>query len=292
MSKKKHTLDIVIVNYNSSFWLKKTLQSLDAQYLQSTKLVVTVWVVDNGSTDDSRTMLAEEFSWTNSLLLEDNYGFAYANNRAIEQSSGKFVMLLNSDMELTELSNIDQLVHQLAADTTTAAITPKVVFQNGNLDPACHRGEPTLWNSFCYFAGLSRLFPQNPLFSEYHQTYKDMTTAHTISACSGAALLTKRSVIETIGLLDEQFFMYAEDLDWCKRMRDAGFTIMYQPSVSIIHHKYKSGIKSSSQKIAKKTRKHFWETMLQYFDKHYAQKYPRFVRTVLRYVVALKKEST
>ena len=103
-------------------------------------------------------------------------------------------------------------------------------------------------------------------------------------------MIVRNSAIKKVGMLDEQFFMYAEDLDWCKRFRDAGYKIVFYPGVKVIHHKYKSGIKSSNKKTASVTQKFFYDTMLQYYDKHYGDKYPKFVRNLLRYFIFIKKD--
>jgi GT2 family glycosyltransferase len=133
------------------------------------------------------------------------------------------------------------------------------------------------------------MFPSNRFFSGYHHYFKDLQSIHLIDACSGAAMLVRQETISKVGLLDEQFFMYAEDLDWCKRFRQAGFSIVYNPEVVLVHHKNKSGIKSSSQKLARKTKTHFYDTMLQYYDKHYGPVYPKFVRTLLKVIITIKK---
>jgi len=95
--------------------------------------------------------------------------------------------------------------------------------------------------------------------------------------------------MDAIGYLDEKFFMYAEDLDWCLRVRNHGYQIIYQPEVKVTHHKYKSGIKSASKQIAKNTNRYFYDTMLGYYDKHYLNKYPKFIRTLIRYFITIKK---
>lgn len=285
----KKKLGILIVSYNGAFWLKKTLTTLKQHYLDTSTYAVDVLVVDNNSTDDTRAMLTEEFNWVESIFLDQNNGFSYANNRGIERMNHEYIMLLNPDTECTEESNFDKLIKYLDAHKKIGVLTPKITFLDGELEPACHRGEPTPWNSLCYMTGLSRLFPRWPLFAGYHQSYKDLDTIHEIDACTGAAMIVRQSVIERVGMLDEQFFMYAEDLDWCKRIREAGYAIVYNPDATIIHHKYKSGIKSSSQKIAKKTKKYLYETMLQYYDKHYAEQYPRFVRSLLHLLIVIKK---
>ncbi len=282
-------LEIIIVNYNSQFWLKKTLTSLKEAYLDKTKAKVKVTVVDNGSEDDSLKMLRREYRWVEIIELGQNYGFAYANNRALEKSRAKYVMLLNSDVEFTSQSNLDILLEFIEAHPQVAVISPRVEFTNGEIDPASHRGEPSLWPSITYMLGLESLFPKSKLFGQYHQFYKDLSSIHTVDAVSGAAMIVRQAAIAEVGLLDERFFMYAEDLDWCKRFREASYQIIFHPEVKVIHHKNKSGIKSSSQKIARKTRRYFYDTMLQYYDKHYKDLYPSFFRSVIKYILVIKK---
>lgn len=286
---KQADLEIIIVNYNSQFWLKKTLSSLKEFYLDKTKNKVVVTVVDNASEDDSLKMVGREFRWVNTIKLKENFGFAVANNAALRETKAKYVMLLNSDVEFTQKSNLDYLLKFLDDKPKVGVITPRVEFTNGEIDPACHRGEPNIWASFTYMTNLEKLFPTSKIFAGYHQTYKNLRTIHTIDACTGAAMITRGELLEDIGLLDERFFMYAEDLDWCKRFREAGFLVVYNPEVIVIHHKNKSGIKSSSQKIARNTRKHFFDTMLQYYDKHYLESYPKFVRNIIKYILVIKK---
>lgn len=287
--KKNPDLEIIIVNYNSEFWLRKTLSSLNEFYLQKTSLDVVVSVVDNASTDTSIEVVKKQFPWVKLTILESNKGFAFANNVALKETKAKYAMLLNSDVECTEKSNFDILIQKLENTPKIGVITPRVEFTTGDIDPACHRGEPTPWASVCYFLKLESAFPNSKIFAQYHQTYKNLYEQHTIDACSGAAMIIRVSALSEVGLLDERFFMYAEDLDWCKRFRQKKYTILYEPSVTVIHHKYKSGIKSSSQKLSKNTRKHFYSTMLQYYDKHYGKRYPRFVRTIIKYITLLKK---
>lgn len=282
-------LEIIILTFNSEFWLKKTLSSLKTYYLKNTKRSVTVTVVDNNSEDSTINMLQSEYEWVKRIELHKNLGFAAANNIAVAQSKAEYVMLLNSDVECTSESDFDLLLEYMDEHPNVGIISPKINFKNGLIDPACHRGEPTPWASLTYFLGFENLFPNSKVFSQYHQWYKVLDTIHTIDACSGAAMILRNSVLKKVGLMDEQFFMYAEDLDWCKRIREAGFSVIFYPFVSIIHHKYKSGIKGSSVQIARKTRRHFYDTMLQYYDKHYRQTYPEIVRNIIKYFIIIKK---
>lgn len=285
-------LEIIILTYNSEFWLKKTLNTLKRYYLDVTKLRVTVTVVDNNSEDNTIAVLQQDYSWVKRVELHKNVGFAAANNIALSQITAPYVMLLNSDVESTSNSNLDEVIEYMNEHPRVGVTTPRLEFKNGLIDPASHRGEPTLWASLTYFLGLEKLFPHHEAFSQYHQWYKVTESIHTIDACSGAAMIIRSSLIKEVGLMDEQFFMYAEDLDWCKRIREAGYSIVFYPFVSLIHHKYKSGIKGTSIQIARKTRRHFYDTMLQYYDKHYRKSYPEFVRDIIKYFIIIKKGAT
>ena len=289
--KNKKDLSIIILNYNGQFWLKKLLPTLKKNYLKETRYKAEVVVVDNDSSDNSVELIKKDFKWVKLMESGRNGGFAFGNNVAIKGNSARYVMLLNSDTEfLKRESNLDELIEYMDQHKDTAIISPRVELSDGSIDPASHRGEPTLWASFTYFAKLEKLFPESKLFAQYHQGYKDLKQIHEIDACSGAAMIVRNTAIKKVGMLDEQFFMYAEDLDWCKRFRDAGYKIVFYPEVKIIHHKYKSGIKSSNKKTASVTQKFFYDTMLQYYDKHYKEKYPNFVRNLLRYFIFIKKD--
>lgn len=292
--KKNQQLDlsIIILNYNGQFWLKKLLPTLKKNYLDKTKYAVELIVVDNASTDDSVKIMRKDFKWATTIESGRNGGFAFGNNVAIKGNKARYVMLLNSDTEFLNngQSNLDKIIEYMDQNKDVAMTSPKVELGDGSLDPACHRGEPTPWASFTYFVGLENLFPKVKFFAEYHQSYKDLSTIHQIDACTGAAMIVRNSAIKKVGMLDDNFFMYAEDLDWCKRFRDAGYKIMFYPKIKIIHYKNKSGIKSSNKKTASITQQYFYKTMLQYYDKHYKDKYPKFLREIVKYFVLIKTD--
>lgn len=282
-------LSIVILSYNSQFWLKKTLETLKEFYLDHTEFKVETIVVDNNSPDDSVALVKKDFKWVRLIINPENSGFAAGNNIALKELKSRYYMLLNNDVQLTEKSNLDHLIKFMDHNPKVGVISPKVVLPSGGIDKASHRGEPTPWASLTYFIGLEKLFPKSPKFGQYHMTYKDLSTTHNIDACSGAAMIVRTSAMRKVGLLDEAFFMYAEDLDWCKRFRDARYQVVFYPEVEVIHHKYKSGIKSKSKGTASKTLGYFYDTMLQYYDKHYRADNPEIFRDLLRLFLFIKK---
>jgi len=281
-------LSIIILNYNGQCWLSKLLPSLKENYLQITRYSVEVVIVDNCSTDGSASFVSS-FDWVRLIESGYNGGFAYGNNIALKNNEARYVMLLNSDTEFSEdVSNLDRLIEYLDKYEEAGIITPKIELSNGCMDLACHRGEPTPWASFVYFMGLEKLFPESRFFAQYHQGYKNLNEIHEIDACTGAAMIVRNSAMKKVGLLDERFFIYAEDVDWCKRFRESGYKVVFDPEVRIIHHKFKSGIQNAELKIASETQAYFYRTMLQYYDKHYREKYPRLVRSFVKFVIEFK----
>lgn len=291
VSSRSPTVDltIIIVNFNGQFWLKKCLDSLKEYWLDTDRLTTKVVVVDNASSDDSVKIVKQTFKWVEVIRLPENRGFAAGNNVALKQADSKYVMLLNSDTELDTRSNLSILTTILKRKPKVGIVTPRLELTSGKIDPACHRGEPTLWASFSYLSGLARLFPSSKLFNTYHLGHLDTTTAHAVDACSGAAMVLRTRDLTKVGLLDEQFFMYAEDLDWCHRFREAGFEVWYQPDVVITHHKHKSGISSLNQPLKDSTGHFFYQTMVQYFEKHYQDTHPRWVHSLVKLAITLKQ---
>lgn len=280
----KIDLSIIILNYNTSDWLENVLRSIEEFSPQ--KSVFEVIVVDNASSDDSVAMVEEKFPSVRMVQSADNGGFAKGNNQGIEKAIGRYVMLLNSDAEFTENSDIDACIDYLDKHQQVAVLSPKLVLPDGGIDLASHRGEPTPWAAFTYMSGLEKLIPNSKTFGQYHQTWQNFDETHLIEACSGAAMVVRHEAIDEVGMLDEAFFMYAEDLDWCKRFREAGYQIVFFPKCQIIHYKYKSGQSKPSEQIVperflqipgfsakppvkNKARFHFYNTMKQYYTKHY-----------------------
>lgn len=281
-------LSIVILNYNTADWIEKVLRSIQSFPLQ--KYSTEIIVVDNNSTDHSVEVITSKFPEVKLIQSSENGGFSKGNNLGIKVATGSYIMLLNSDTEWTSQTQLDKALDYLHEHKDVGMLSPKLVLADGSIDLASHRGEPTPWAAFTYFSGLEKLVPNSKLFGRYHQTWKSFDEVHDIDACSAAGIIMPKVAIDKVGLLDERFFMYAEDLDWCKRFRDAGYKIIFFPHSMIIHHKYKSGFEKE-EKIdpeeflqipgfnkkktrSSKTKHHFYETMKQYYTKHYQESSP------------------
>jgi len=283
-----HDITILILNYNTSSLIKNLLESLDIFFLKKTILDVHITVIDNNSTDTSVEDLRSTYPDLDLIKNPENIGFGAGNNSGLRTAKSRYILLLNSDTEITTESHLEKLFEYAEKNENVAVITPQVLLDSGELDLACHRGEPTPWASLSYFLGLEKLFPKVLLFSGYHQLYKNLREIHDVDACSGAAFFVRTSAIKKVGYFDEEFFMYGEDLDLCRQFRDAGYRIVYDPSATVIHHKYQSGLKNANQKLAKKTSAYFYSTMVQYYDKYYRKHYPSVVRSALQLFIQMK----
>ena len=261
-------LSIVILNYNTRDLLYQTLSSIE------THLTHEIIVVDNASTDGSAEMVAKDFPQVKLVLNQQNHGFAAGNNIGLNISKGDFVMLLNSDTKIINPA-LDLLIKHLENHPKIGIITPKLLLADGSIDLACHRGFPKIANSLAYFLKLEEKFPNSKIFAGYHQTWKDFETTHEVDAVSGAAMIIRGEVIDQIGHLDEQFFMYAEDIDFCYRAKQNGWQIVYFPEAKVMRFKCQTGNNSENKNLQTETKRHFYQTMKQYFAKHYANKYPK-----------------
>lgn len=285
-------LSIVILNYNTKNLTLRAVRSA----VEKTTNDTTVVVVDNASTDGSVQVLEELSKTTNRLsitTLPKNIGFAGGNNVALRTITSTYIMLLNSDATIDTGSVADALDF-MDQYQDIGILAPYIRLPSGAIDPACHRGFPTPWNAFCYFSGLERLCAPIPVLNRltggYHQIWKRARTFHDIDACSGAAMIVRKSALDEVGLLDEQFFMYGEDLDWCYRFRMHEWRILFYPELTIMHTKHSSGIKptSSEARAAKQvTRAAFFDAMELFFRKHHRG--PTWIDTPVRIAIRLMK---
>ncbi|MBI4004668.1 glycosyltransferase family 2 protein [Candidatus Roizmanbacteria bacterium] len=290
-------LSIIILSYNTSEITRKCIESL-LQNLTDASLQTELIVIDNHSSDNSPYVI-EEFrktKWKNvvyrSMLLQNNLGYTRANNKGIEGSHGRYTLFLNSDV-LINTVDFNELVTFMDTSPKIGGLTVRVNLEDGGIDPASHRGLPTPWRSFCYFSGLERLFGHFPygnrLFGGYHLLYHNLRVAHEIDAPSGAFFMVRKNILDILKGFDERFFMYGEDIDLAYRMRQLGYTIYYYPKFTVTHLKYQSGLGNKNQKLRKKIRIHFYESMKIFYQKHYEARYPWLINQLVYLFITLKQ---
>ena len=267
-------ISVVILNFNTLNLTKLCLESLKRSKLGS--YTIEIIVCDNESTDGTLEMVKKEFPDVVRIQNKGNIGFAAGNNPGIKKAKGRYVLLLNSDTEV-EPNAIRSMIEFMDTHPKAGAATCKLLLMDGTMDPACHRGLPTPWNACMYYAKLEKLFPKVQLFSGYHQLYKDLSTMHEVDCISGAFFLVRREVVETIGLLDEDYFMYGEDIDWAYRIKKADWQIWFNPNVIVLHKKKQSGRSHSNRERRTRTQTFFITYNKLFYTKHYEKKYPRFI---------------
>lgn len=257
-----HPIDfsIIIVNYNVREFLRQALLSLRKALVH---VSAEIFVVDNASDDGSADMVAAEFPECVLIANAENLGFAAANNLALTQARGRFIVLLNPDTIVQEdtFTATREFMH---AHPDTGMMSCKVLNPDGTLQLACRRSFPTPWVAFTKLTGLSALFPGSKIFGRYNLTYLPEDETNEVEAISGSFMIVRREALAQVGLLDEDFFMYGEDLDWCYRMRAAGWQIHYFPGTQIVHFKGESSRRSSFDSV-----RIFYQAMGLFVKKHF-----------------------
>lgn len=265
-------LGIVIVNYNTRDLLRICLQTV---YASEGDLSLEVCVVDNGSGDGSPDVVASEFPQTHLIANPDNRGYSAANNQGLRafgypdgKNAPRFALLLNPDTRLPS-GALSGMAAFMDRHPDAGVAGPRLILEDGSLDLACRRSFPSPEVSFYRLFGLSRLFPRSRRFGRYNLTFLDPGQMTEVDAVVGAFMLVRREAIQTVGLLDETFFMYGEDLDWCYRIKSAGWKVYYNPAVEVLH------IKRAASRHSARAQVEFWQAMRYFYQKHYAPQTPR-----------------
>ena len=271
-------LSIIVVNYKTK---ELTLQTIDSIYKakQPEGKQETI-LIDNGSEDDTPAAVGKRFPQVKIIISNKNLGFAGGNNLGIRKAKGRYVLLLNSDTIISE-DTLVKMVDFMDSHSKVGLSTCRVDLFHKGIDPASHRGFPTPWAAFTYFLGLEKIFPHSRLFGQYHQGWKDLGKTHQIDSPVGAFFMIRKRALQQVGLLDETFFMYGEDLDLSYRIKQAGWQVVYTPITKITHLKGASGLKKKvANKITSEAKKQRVKTTISYFDamkifyrKHYRKKY-------------------
>lgn len=290
-------LSVIIVSFNTK---ELTLTCIDKlqKALAKGKLSAEIIVVDNDSHDGSAESLKALGNGKDIkvILNKENTGFGKPNNQGLAIAEGRYVLYLNSDVYVPEEAFLDALIKQMDENPLIGALTVRVNLTTGSIDPASHRGFPTVWRSLCYYAGLEKLTAKIPLlnrlFGGYHLTYLPLTTRHEIDTPTGAFFLARKDVLDVLKGFDEIFFMYGEDIDLSYRIKRLGYSIIYDPTFTVLHLKNQSGIKRKNNvTIQKKTRNYFYESMAIFYKKHYEQCYPRWINALVYAAINRKKSA-
>ena len=269
-------LSIVIVNYNVVFYLQqcllsveKALKGIDGQ----------IFVVDNNSVDGSCHMIRKHFPSVHVIENDSNIGFSKANNQAIKLSNSEYILLLNPDT-IVEESCFEKIMQYMDSHPAVGGLGVRMIDGNGKFLPESKRGFPSPKVAFFKLSGLSKLFPKSKHFNTYHLGYLDEHTIHEIDVLSGACMLLRKSVLDSIGLLDETYFMYGEDIDLSYRIIEAGYKNIYFPDTTIVHYKGKSTDKGSMNYVLM-----FYKAMKifaqKFFSKTHAQTFLLFINIAI-----------
>lgn len=255
-------LSIVIVNYRVPYFLEQCLLSVQKS---GQGMDMDIWVVDNNSGDGSVEYLRSRFPTVHFIANEENVGFSRANNQAIRISTGEYVLLLNPDTLIGE-STLRTVVDFMDAHPHAGGLGVKMLNAHGQFLPESKRGFPSPWVSFCKLSGLNKLFPRSRRFNGYHLGYLSHDEVHHVEVLAGAFMLMRRKALDEVGLLDERFFMYGEDIDLSYRLVQGGYDNFYYPT-PILHYK---GESSSVTDV--KYLRSFHGAMGLFFDKYYRGK--------------------
>ena len=288
-------LVVIILNYNTRELLRGCLQSLRVQV----GLNFVTCVVDNASSDGSADRVANDFPEVKLIRNPLNNGYPAGNNLGLrafsfpEAPQARYALLLNPDT-LVPQGALARMVNFADANPDIGVVGPKLLLMDGTLDKACRRSFPTPEVSFYRFSGLSKLFPNSKRFGRYNMSYLGIDEQADIDSVVGACMLVRAEAIQKVGLLDEQFFMYGEDLDWCLRIKQAappqpspvktgeGYKVVYYPTVTVHHVKRAA----SSQSV--KAQFEFQRAMWLFYKKHYRASTNKLVDFVVRQGLALR----
>ena len=282
-------LSIIVVVHNAFPFVDKCLGSLYKDNLKSTEIII----IDNASQEYGLARIKHKYPFVKYIRNKKNLGFAKAVNMGAKKSKGKYILYLNSDAIITDIDFRD-LINLMEMKKEIGALTVKVVLPTGEIDPASHRGFPTLWRSFTYFFGLEKLFFSipflNKIFGGYHLVNLNLNNIHEVDVITGAFLLTRREIVDKFGGFDEDYFAYGEDIEMAYQIKKLGYKIIYYPLWKVLHIKSVSGLKKKGNvMIRKKTSAYFYDSMKIFYRKHYAIDHNWLTNKLVYLAIDIKK---
>jgi GT2 family glycosyltransferase len=257
----KLAVSVIIVSWNARKYLLQCLASLTDQ---ACRYPMEIIVVDNASSDGSADAVAGSYPDVRLIRNPENVGFAKANNIGVAVSTGRYVCFVNSDVKVLP-DCISRLVEYCEEHAEVGMVGPRILGGNGNLQRSCH-GFPGVWNMFCRALALDSTFPRIKMFTGYCLSYWAQDSLRPVDILSGCFWLVRREALNQVGLLDEAFFMYAEDMDWCKRFWAHGWPVVFVPSAEAVHYGGASSSNSPVRFYIERQR-----ADLQYWRKHHSR---------------------
>jgi len=258
-------LSICIVTYKARAQLRECLDSVRAQ---CAGMVYEVIVVDNHSDDGTLEMLRANYREVQLISLPENQGYTHPMNLALRQGQGAYLLQLNPDTVILP-GSLQHLVQYMESHAQCGICTPKVLNRDGSMQWQCRRSEARPWDVIAYFARLSQLYPRDPRFSGYLMTYRDPDSLYEVEAVSGACMFIRRAVVAQVGYLDERYYAYQEDTDFCLRARRAGWKVTYLPTAHIIHYGAEGGTRIHPYHSAFEWHRSYYR----YYSRWFAQDY-------------------
>ncbi len=271
-------LSVVLLSYNTCALTEQALHSVRAA---TEGIEAEIFVVDNASHDGSADMVERAFPDVHLLRNTSNTGFAAGNNVALRQVRGRYVLLLNTDT-IVRVDTFRHLVDFMDRHPEAGAAGCKILNPDGTLQLDSRRGFPTPLAAFCKMSGLSRFFPNHLTIARYNMTFLDPEECAEVDVLSGSCMLVRKEAMDEVGLLDEDYFMYGEDIDWCYRIHRAGWKIFYTPSTEIVHFRGESGRGVPLRILYRKSK-----AMSIFVDKHMKERYRFFPPWILHIGIAL-----
>ena len=279
MTEERLKISVIIVNYNVEYFLE---QCLNSTFKALEKVNGEVFVVDNNSIDGSVDMVGEKFPQVHLIANKENTGFSKANNQAMRIAKGEYILLLNPDTVVEE-DTFSKCVAFMDQHPDAGGLGVRMVDGKGIFLPESKRGLPTPAAAFYKIFGISRLFPKSRRFSKYHLGYLDEFETNEVDVLSGAFMLMRKETLDKVGLLDEAFFMYGEDIDLSYRILLGGYKNYYYPETKIIHYKGESTKKSSVNYVFV-----FYNAMVIFAKKHFSQKNAKLFSFLINMAIYLR----
>ena len=267
-------LSIIIVNWNVEKLLKRCLESIFGSPYAADPKRLEVIVVDNASSDGSVEMVQSSFPQVTLLANEQNLGFTKANNQGISLARGRFVLFLNPDTEIVD-DALGTMVEFMKAHPEVGAVGPKLIYPDGSTQPS-RRRFPNASTLFLESTLIQRWWKKNRVLSRYYMEDQSDDQVQEVDWLVGAALMVRKEALDQVGGFDEGFFMYSEELDWCRRARKAGWKIVYLPDAVVVHHEGKS----SGQVVAAR-HIHFYTSKVRYARKYHGRALAELLRLFL-----------